>query len=155
MLTNEEQIAHGEKLVAVAGRWAESKGFGRVKTTYAKTFAAAVAAVQDGGKYMLTFDEMTDLANELAKVEIDPEEMILTRKMLANKMSDGFLNIPIAVTVLDGKVYGAYTGNWEPYGLPNYDPEVVTLAINMGLLQAEREDEIGGKPVTWWMNRHI
>jgi hypothetical protein len=69
MFTHGEQLAHGEKLVAVAGKWAEEKGFGSTKTVYAKTFAAALSAVQDMGPSMLTFDEMRELTEVLAKVE--------------------------------------------------------------------------------------
>jgi len=69
MFTHGEQLAHGEKLVAAAGKWAEAKGFGLKKSIYAKTIAAAVSAVQDGSTDMLTFDEMRELINELVKVE--------------------------------------------------------------------------------------
>jgi len=68
-LTHGEQIAHGEKLVAAAGKWAEEKGFGLRKSVYAKTVAAAVSAVQDGSPDMLTFDEMRELIGEFVKVE--------------------------------------------------------------------------------------
>lgn len=69
MLTHGEQLAHGEKLVAAAGKWTESKGLGLKKTIYAKTIAAAVSAVQDGSPDMLTFNEMRALLDELEKVE--------------------------------------------------------------------------------------
>jgi hypothetical protein len=69
MFTHGEQLAHGEKLVAAAGKWAESKGFGLKKSIYAKTIAAAVSAVQDAGPEMLSFDEMRELIDVLSKVE--------------------------------------------------------------------------------------
>jgi hypothetical protein len=69
MYTHNQQIAHGEKLVAAATKWAETKGFGLEKTLYAKTFAAATAAVQDDSPSTLTFDEMRELTEVLAKVE--------------------------------------------------------------------------------------
>jgi hypothetical protein len=69
MYTHKEQVAHGEKLVAAATRWAEAKGFGFEKVLYAKTFAAATAAVQDDSPSMLSFDEMRELTEVLSKVE--------------------------------------------------------------------------------------
>lgn len=69
MLTHGEQLAHGEKLVAAAGKWAEAKRLGMKKSIYAKTIAAAVSAVQDGSPEMLTFIEMRELLTELEKVE--------------------------------------------------------------------------------------
>jgi len=142
LFTHKEQVAYGTKLVAVAGKWAEAKGFELKKSVYAKTFAAAVSAVQDGGPDMLTFDEMRELINKLAEAT------------LALRMAEQVYDIPIAVTVLDGKVYGAYTGTWQPYELATYDPAVAALAIEMGLFQPERDGEIGGKPVKWWTNRY-
>lgn len=73
--------------------------------------------------------------------------------ILAQRMAQRFYNIPIAVTVLDGKVYGAYFGNWKAYDLPAYDPMVATLAIEMRLFNDSRIGEIDGKQVTWWINR--
>jgi len=76
------------------------------------------------------------------------------QSILAIRMAEQFLDIPIAMTVLDDKVYGAYIGNWEPYELTAYQPMVATLAIEMGLFKPERDGEIDGKPVKWRMNRH-
>jgi len=75
------------------------------------------------------------------------------QSILARRMAEQFHDIPIAVTVLDDKVYGAYIGNWEPYELTAYQPMVATLAIEMGLFKPERDGEIGGLPVKWWRNR--
>jgi hypothetical protein len=140
MLTHGEQIEHGEKLVTAAGRWAEARGFGSEKTLYAKTFAAAVSAVQPGGPAVLTFDEMEELIDELVK-------------FLAQRMAEEFHDIPIAMTVLNGKVYGAYIGNWEPYELPAYEPRVANIAIGLGLFKTEALGEIDGEPVKWWRNK--
>jgi hypothetical protein len=69
MLNRKEQIDHGEKLVGAARKWAEDKGFEFEKIMYAKIFGAAVAAVQDAGPSMLSFGEMKELIEALAKVE--------------------------------------------------------------------------------------
>jgi hypothetical protein len=74
------------------------------------------------------------------------------QSILARRMAAEFFDIPIAVAVLDGKVYGAYIGNWEPYDL-KYEPMVAVLAIEMGLFNVSQPGEIGGKPVVWWRNR--
>lgn len=76
------------------------------------------------------------------------------QSILAQRMAEKFLDIPIAMTVLDGKVYGAYIGNWEPYVLPAYEPMIATLAVEMGLFKLECDGEVDGAPVKWWMNRH-
>ena len=70
----------------------------------------------------------------------------------AKKFAADFYNIPIAVTVHGGNVYGAYIGNWEPYDL-RFDPMEAQHAIEMGLFTVEREGELNGFPVKWWMNR--
>jgi hypothetical protein len=75
------------------------------------------------------------------------------QSLLARQMAKAFYDIPIAVTVLDGKTYGAYIGNWKPYELPAHQPMIAALAIEMGLFKPERDGEIDGKPVKWWMNR--
>lgn len=75
------------------------------------------------------------------------------QSILARRMAAEFFDIPIAVTVLDGKVYGAYIGNWEPYELPAYDPMVAGLADAMGLFAHSQPGEIDGKPVVWRMNK--
>ena len=71
---------------------------------------------------------------------------------LAQAMAGKFYDIPIAMTVLNGKVYGAFIGNWKPYTLPA-DVAVASLAIEMGLFKPEQDGEIEGTPVKWWMNR--
>lgn len=73
--------------------------------------------------------------------------------ILARRMAQKFYNIPIAVTVFEGKCYGAYIGNYEPYDLPAYDPMIATLAIQMGLFNDTKIGEINGKRVTWYLNR--
>jgi hypothetical protein len=75
------------------------------------------------------------------------------QSILARRMAAEFYDIPIAVTVLDGKVYGAYIGNWEPYELTAYDPMVAGLANMMGLFNYSQPGEIGGKSVVWRMNK--
>jgi len=70
----------------------------------------------------------------------------------ARVMAGKFYDIPIAMTVLDGKVYGAFIGNWKPYAIPA-DVATATLALEMGLFKLEKEGEIDGKPVQWMMNR--
>jgi hypothetical protein len=70
----------------------------------------------------------------------------------AKKFAADFYNIPIAVTVHGGNVYGAYIGNWEPYDL-RFDPMAAQQAFEMGLFTVEREGELNGFPVKWWMNR--
>ena len=72
--------------------------------------------------------------------------------ILARRMAEKFYDIPIAVTVFNGKTYGAYIGNWAPYELPAYEPMIATLAIQMGLFNKSEMGEIGGKSVTWWRN---
>lgn len=74
------------------------------------------------------------------------------QNILAHRMAENFRDIPIAMTVLDGKLYGAYIGNWKPYDLPAYDPMVASLAIEMGLFNEQQPGEIGGKAVIWWRN---
>jgi hypothetical protein len=69
-------------------------------------------------------------------------------------MADQFYDIPIAMTVLDDKVYGVYFGgDLPPYELPVYPPMVATLAIEMGLFNDSQPGEVHGKPVTWWRNK--
>jgi hypothetical protein len=68
-------------------------------------------------------------------------------------MVEQFRDIPIAVTVLGGKVYGAYIGNWEPYELTAYVAADAALAIETGLFNDSQPGEIDGKPVTWWRNK--
>lgn len=75
------------------------------------------------------------------------------RAVLARRMAEQFYNIPIAMTVLDGRVYGAYIGNFEPYDLPAYDADVASLAIQMRLFNDTYVGEIGGTPVIWWMSK--
>ena len=74
--------------------------------------------------------------------------------ILARRMAEKFYDIPIAVTVFDGKTYGVYIGNWSaPYDLPAYEPMIATLAIQMGLFNEQTPGEIAGQPVTWWRNK--
>jgi hypothetical protein len=73
--------------------------------------------------------------------------------ILAQKLADAFYNIPIAVAVIDGKTYGAYIGNWEPYELPHYDPMIATLAFEMKLFNDVYLREHNGARVTWYMNK--
>ena len=70
----------------------------------------------------------------------------------AQVMAGKFLDIPIAMTVLEGKVYGAFIGNWKPYTIPA-DAATATLAIELGLFKPETTGEIDGKPVQWFMNK--
>jgi hypothetical protein len=76
----------------------------------------------------------------------------LSDPILALRMAQDFRDIPIAIAVLDGKVYGAYIGNYEPYDL-KYDPIVATMAIETGLFNDQTPGEVNGKPVTWWRNK--
>ena len=73
--------------------------------------------------------------------------------ILARRMAEKFYDIPIAVTVYDGKTYGAYIGNWAPYELTAYQPMIATLAIQMGLFNDQTPGEIAGQPVVWWRNK--
>jgi hypothetical protein len=73
--------------------------------------------------------------------------------ILAQRMADKFYDIPIAVAVIDGKCYGAYIGNWEPYELPAYDPMVATLAFEMKLFNDTYLREFNGQRVMWYMNK--
>jgi hypothetical protein len=73
--------------------------------------------------------------------------------ILARRMVEKFYDIPIAVTVFEGKTYGAYIGNWAPYELPAYAPMIAMLAISMGLFKDQTPGEIAGKPVVWWRNK--
>lgn len=82
-----------------------------------------------------------------------PEDGYTCQSILAHRMAEKFYDIPIAVTVLDDKVYGAYIGNWQPYELNSYQPMVATLAFEMGLFKSERDGEVNGVAVTWWMNK--
>ena len=85
---------------------------------------------------------------------MSPEEGGHTcQTILARRMAEKFYDTPLAMTVLDGKVYGAYIGNWQHYDLPAYQPMIATLAMQMGLFKVERQGEIDGKVVYWWMNR--
>jgi len=70
----------------------------------------------------------------------------------AQEMARKFLDIPIAMTVLNGKVYGTYIGNWKPYTIPA-DFATASLALEMGLFTPTRDGEIDGQPVKWYMNR--
>jgi len=78
--------------------------------------------------------------------------MLKSKPEYAQAMAGKFLDIPIAMTVLDGKVYGAYIGNWKPYTIPA-DFATASLAIEMGLFKPEKPGDIDGKPVQWWMNK--
>ncbi len=69
--------------------------------------------------------------------------------ILARRMAEKFIDTPIAMTVFEGKVYGAYIGNWKPYVI-QYEPMIATLAIEMGLFNKSEAGEIDGKPMTWW-----
>jgi hypothetical protein len=73
--------------------------------------------------------------------------------ILARRMAEKFYDIPIAVTVFEGKTYGAYIGNWAPYEIPAYQPMIATLAIQMGLFNDQTPGDIAGKPVVWWRNK--
>jgi hypothetical protein len=79
------------------------------------------------------------------------EAGVLTQKLLAQKMAKEFHNIPIAMTVFEGKVYGAYIGNMQPYTL-KHDPSSATLAIELGLFNNTLPGKIDGKDVTWYRN---
>jgi hypothetical protein len=72
--------------------------------------------------------------------------------ILAQRMAKQFHDIPVAMTVLDGKVYGAYIGNWQPYPL-QHEPMIAILAIQMNLFNDQTPGEIDGKPVIWWRNK--
>jgi len=70
----------------------------------------------------------------------------------AQEMARKFFDIPIAMTVLNGKVYGTYIGDWKPYTIPA-DFTTASLALEMGLFTPMHDGEIDGQPVKWWMNR--
>ena len=70
----------------------------------------------------------------------------------AKEMAEKFFDIPIAMTVLDGKVYGAYIGDWKPYTIPA-TAAVAVLAIETKLFNYSQPGQIDGKLVTWWMNK--
>ena len=72
--------------------------------------------------------------------------------ILARRMAEKFYDTPLAVTVFEGKTYGAYIGNWMPYDLPAYQPMIAQLAIQMGLFNNQTPGEIEGQPVVWWRN---
>jgi len=73
-------------------------------------------------------------------------------KFTAQQLAQKFYDIPIAMTVLDGKVYAAYIGDWKAYDLPYTDPVVAQSAIEQGLFNKQETGEIAGKPVTWYRN---
>lgn len=79
------------------------------------------------------------------------EAGVTAQKLLAQRMAKQFHNIPIAVTVFEGKVYAAYIGNWEPYTV-KYDPTAAALAIELGLFNNTLPGKIDGKDVTWYRN---
>lgn len=70
----------------------------------------------------------------------------------AEVMAGKFLGMSVAMTVLNGKVYGTRIGNWKPYSLPA-EAATALLAIELGLFKPFCDGEIDGQPVQWWMNR--